>query len=258
MLACPDGLEPPTCCLEGSCSIQLSYGQLRAVRAAGPCRAKARDDTVGLLSRGGRGPGFPLRCPCPDRCLGQVNRCRPGELARYSVWRCPSACLRWLPHEPAVRRGEESRSVAASCRVLRGVQRGGGVGMSLAVFAGTGAVALGCGLTATSGAPAPDAPGVLPVPMGPVLPPGGVSGAEGVARSAVPVEAGAVGELLPVPGSAPPWRSHPARASTIAQAPRAGMRTDRAEVGGQVICVSSGGMQPLWPQGRPPPVGPAR
>ena len=27
-LACPEGLEPPTCCLEGSCSIQLSYGQL--------------------------------------------------------------------------------------------------------------------------------------------------------------------------------------------------------------------------------------
>jgi len=23
----PEGLEPPTCCLEGSCSIQLSYGQ---------------------------------------------------------------------------------------------------------------------------------------------------------------------------------------------------------------------------------------
>ena len=27
-LACPEGLEPPTCCLEGSCSIQLSYGQV--------------------------------------------------------------------------------------------------------------------------------------------------------------------------------------------------------------------------------------
>src|SRR5215203_2023039 len=26
-LACPEGLEPPTCCLEGNCSIQLSYGQ---------------------------------------------------------------------------------------------------------------------------------------------------------------------------------------------------------------------------------------
>ena len=27
-LACPEGLEPPTYCLEGNCSIQLSYGQM--------------------------------------------------------------------------------------------------------------------------------------------------------------------------------------------------------------------------------------
>ena len=26
VMARPEGLEPPTCCLEGSCSIQLSYG----------------------------------------------------------------------------------------------------------------------------------------------------------------------------------------------------------------------------------------
>ncbi len=26
-LACPEGLELPTYCLEGNCSIQLSYGQ---------------------------------------------------------------------------------------------------------------------------------------------------------------------------------------------------------------------------------------
>ena len=26
-LACPEGLEPPTYCLEGNCSIPLSYGQ---------------------------------------------------------------------------------------------------------------------------------------------------------------------------------------------------------------------------------------
>lgn len=26
-VACLEGLEPPTCCLEGSCSIQLSYRQ---------------------------------------------------------------------------------------------------------------------------------------------------------------------------------------------------------------------------------------
>ena len=28
ILACPEGLEPPTPSLEGWCSIQLSYGQL--------------------------------------------------------------------------------------------------------------------------------------------------------------------------------------------------------------------------------------
>ena len=27
-LACPEGIEPPTTCLEGRCSIQLSYGQI--------------------------------------------------------------------------------------------------------------------------------------------------------------------------------------------------------------------------------------
>jgi hypothetical protein len=27
-MVCPEGLEPPTCCLEGNCSIQLSYGQM--------------------------------------------------------------------------------------------------------------------------------------------------------------------------------------------------------------------------------------
>ena len=34
-LACPEGLEPPTCCLEGSCSIQLSYGQLAVGKMVG-------------------------------------------------------------------------------------------------------------------------------------------------------------------------------------------------------------------------------
>src|SRR5262245_60468571 len=34
-LACPEGLEPPTCCLEGSCPIQLSYGQTAFPAGAG-------------------------------------------------------------------------------------------------------------------------------------------------------------------------------------------------------------------------------
>ena len=35
-MACPEGLEPPTCCLEGNCSIQLSYGQIRQYQEKKP------------------------------------------------------------------------------------------------------------------------------------------------------------------------------------------------------------------------------
>ena len=31
-MACPEGLEPPTYCLEGSCSILLSYGHIKMER----------------------------------------------------------------------------------------------------------------------------------------------------------------------------------------------------------------------------------
>ncbi len=34
ILACPEGLEPPTYCLEGSCSILLSYGHISQRQAA--------------------------------------------------------------------------------------------------------------------------------------------------------------------------------------------------------------------------------
>ena len=41
-VACPEGIEPPTHSLEGCCSIQLSYGQIRKTRSGdtkGPERA---------------------------------------------------------------------------------------------------------------------------------------------------------------------------------------------------------------------------
>lgn len=49
-MACPEGLEPPTYCLEGNCSIRLSYGQVdvekaawgQAVHAQTPCSRQPR------------------------------------------------------------------------------------------------------------------------------------------------------------------------------------------------------------------------
>ena len=46
ILACPEGLEPPTYCLEGNCSIRLSYGQLvqprcRIIPGRGACSGNA-------------------------------------------------------------------------------------------------------------------------------------------------------------------------------------------------------------------------
>ena len=54
VLACPEGLEPPTYCLEGNCSIRLSYGQMMQVcgasvdvraRSAGSYRRPERSRT---------------------------------------------------------------------------------------------------------------------------------------------------------------------------------------------------------------------
>ncbi len=42
-MACPEGLEPPTCCLEGSCSIQLSYGQAEPQSQAPLPRGACKD-----------------------------------------------------------------------------------------------------------------------------------------------------------------------------------------------------------------------
>ena len=36
ILACPEGLEPPTYCLEGSCSILLSYRHINSLQAQTP------------------------------------------------------------------------------------------------------------------------------------------------------------------------------------------------------------------------------
>jgi len=67
-MACPEGLEPPTCCLEGSCSIQLSYGQAGRV----PNKVIVGQQLQGqkrptrwafLFSRHGRSGGIRTRDP---------------------------------------------------------------------------------------------------------------------------------------------------------------------------------------------------
>ena len=77
-LACPEGLEPPTCCLEGSCSIQLSYGQVvnGAVKgraqetrpaATGVARGPFSDGMVGAA-------GFELATLCSQsRCATRLR-----------------------------------------------------------------------------------------------------------------------------------------------------------------------------------------
>ena len=60
LLACPEGLEPPTYCLEGNCSIQLSYGQF--VLALGSREAyEAEDGRLVCLSI-----NLSIGLPCAD------------------------------------------------------------------------------------------------------------------------------------------------------------------------------------------------
>jgi hypothetical protein len=49
-MACPEGLEPPACCLEGSCSIQLSYGQFSSLWDARTLAQKAGRDFIKISS----------------------------------------------------------------------------------------------------------------------------------------------------------------------------------------------------------------
>jgi hypothetical protein len=61
LLVCPEGLEPPTCCLEGSCSIQLSYGHLR----------------VETKIRNGRGGGIRTHDPLLPKQMRYQTALRP-------------------------------------------------------------------------------------------------------------------------------------------------------------------------------------
>jgi hypothetical protein len=52
----PEGLEPPTRCLEGSCSIHLSYGRARKSVYSGLSRASPRYARADLRSHRARAP----------------------------------------------------------------------------------------------------------------------------------------------------------------------------------------------------------
>ena len=69
-MACPEGIEPPTTCLEGRCSIQLSYGQIPGWR-----EARKINDLDALPSVGSG--GF-YRVPRLDSRGGTVVRIRVG------------------------------------------------------------------------------------------------------------------------------------------------------------------------------------
>ena len=63
-MVCPEGLEPPTCCLEGNCSIQLSYGQMDMRIRENPKneKPKKKSPQVGFF-KGGRSGGIRTRDP---------------------------------------------------------------------------------------------------------------------------------------------------------------------------------------------------
>ena len=91
-VVCPEGLEPPTCCLEGNCSIQLSYGQ----------RGPSGDE------RSGRGGGIRTRDllvpnqlryqaalrPEPANCRGDVRSALVSATRRRWSARAASAGAR--------------------------------------------------------------------------------------------------------------------------------------------------------------------
>src|ERR1043165_3327085 len=68
-LACPEGLEPPTCRLQGGCSIQLSYGQTEIGR---PIDAFVQN---GLRAPGGRSHAS----EGPELCHANRRYRRPGN-----------------------------------------------------------------------------------------------------------------------------------------------------------------------------------
>ena len=91
-MACPEGLEPPTCCLEGNCSIQLSYGQPVPVR--GWLVGATRFERATYCSQSSR--ATKLRY-APMRPYSR-RRPPPGPALAPAIW-----AILWFPHMNAHR-----------------------------------------------------------------------------------------------------------------------------------------------------------
>jgi hypothetical protein len=92
----PEGLEPPTRCLEGSCSIHLSYGRARKSVYSGPSRASPRYARADLRSHRARAPASATNTnpagyrPTPVTGVGGTLASSSGEFAGVGV--CFEAC----------------------------------------------------------------------------------------------------------------------------------------------------------------------
>ncbi len=86
-MACPEGLEPPTYCLEGNCSIQLSYGQAWLEGRA----FEVRDHTRAAAA----GPAHTARMTSPPGCFAVITESPPSRALSaakaYSFDTCPIA-----------------------------------------------------------------------------------------------------------------------------------------------------------------------
>ena len=82
ILACPEGLEPPTYCLEGSCSILLSYGHISCLAESLATTSQGR--CAGKLSME-RVMGIEPTCSAWKADILPLNYTRTNQLFNFST-----------------------------------------------------------------------------------------------------------------------------------------------------------------------------